>query len=213
MLSWSLGQDVFMNGVRSYLKEFSYSNASTTDLWKHLSKASGKNVSALMKEWTGRTGFPMVSILDQSYDDMKKEMTLSLKQSRFLSSGDWSAAEESDPASTTWWIPLGIITDTHPEPMDLMMNTKEAKVTFSYTKTETSFWKLNFKSRGFFRVRLGDKDLMTLSSLVASNAAKFSLLDRMSLVSDSFAMAQAGYGSTVASLQVVKNFHAQGDYL
>ncbi len=202
-----------MNGVRSYLKEFSYANASTTDLWKHLSKASGKNVGTLMKEWTGQTGFPMVTILDQSYDDSKKEMTLTLKQSRFLSSGDWTAAEEGDPAATTWWIPLGIITDTHPEPMDLMMNTKEAKITFPYSKSETSFWKLNFKSRGFYRVRLGEQDLLKLSSLAASNTAKLSLLDRMSLVSDSFAMAQAGYGSTVAALQVVKNFHAQGDYL
>lgn len=40
MLNGFLGQETFMNGVRSYLKEFAYSNATTNDLWRHLSASS-----------------------------------------------------------------------------------------------------------------------------------------------------------------------------
>ena len=43
-----------------------------------------------------------MTVLKESYDATKKEMTLTLKQSRFLSAGGWTDAEESDPNATLW---------------------------------------------------------------------------------------------------------------
>jgi aminopeptidase 2 len=145
MLNSFLGADTFAKGVQTYLREFSFKNAETKDLWRHLSKASGKDVESLMSNWTGRMGYPSVKVVSESYDATKKEMTLTVKQSRFLSSGDWTEEEDGSSEATVWWLPLGIITDSHPEPFDLMLNEKEGKVTFPYVQTDKSFYKLNFK--------------------------------------------------------------------
>jgi aminopeptidase 2 len=145
MLNSFLGPATFAKGVQTYLREFSFKNAETKDLWRHLSMASGKDVESLMSNWTGRMGYPSVKVVSESYDETKKEMTLTLKQMRFLSSGDWSEEEDVSKDATVWWIPLGIVTNSKPEPFDLMLNEKEGKVTFPYVKSETSYYKLNFK--------------------------------------------------------------------
>ena len=41
MLSAFLGEEVFLSGVRKYLKDHEYGNANTDDLWKALSDESG----------------------------------------------------------------------------------------------------------------------------------------------------------------------------
>lgn len=209
MLNGFLGQETFINGVRTYLKEFAYSNATTDDLWKHLSAASGKDVSALMNPWTREMGYPMIAVLSEEYNEEKKEMSLKLKQSRFLSSGDWSAEEENDPDATLWWIPLCIFTDSHPEPFDLILTSKEDTVTFPYVKSETSFWKINYKSLGYYRVNMDASSLSNLSKF----KDRLSLPDKINIVADSFYMAEAGYGSTSGALEVIKNFKDEEEYM
>jgi aminopeptidase 2 len=183
MLNSFLGPETFAKGVQTYLKEFSFKNAETKDLWKHLGAAAGKDVEALMSNWTGRMGYPSVKVMAEEYDEVKKEMTLTVKQTRFLSSGDWS--EEEDKDATVWWIPLGIVTDTHTEPFDLMLSEKEGKVTFPYVKTDKSYYKLNFKSRAFYRMNLSVEDTQKWSKLIANGDAQLSMTDRIGLLSDS----------------------------
>ncbi|CAG8492685.1 19743_t:CDS:10, partial [Racocetra fulgida] len=52
MLSSYIGVDVFLSGVRRYLKRYEYSNASTDDLWKALTEESGTDVGQFMTGWT-----------------------------------------------------------------------------------------------------------------------------------------------------------------
>ncbi|KAJ3387394.1 hypothetical protein HDU92_001972 [Lobulomyces angularis] len=209
MLYWALGETVFKSGVRTYLREFSYSNADTSDLWRHLSVSSGKDVAELMNSWTSKIGFPMLTVLAQNYDAERKEMTLELKQGRYLSSGDWSEAEENDVHSTVWWIPLGIITSTNSEPGDLLLTTKKGSVTFPYEETENSFWKINFKTRGFYRVKLEVPYLEKLSK----NINQLCLTDKCGLVADAFSAASSGQGSTVACLELIKSLKNENEHI
>lgn len=56
MLSSWLGVDVFLAGVRRYLRKHKLGNASTADLWEALSEEAGVDVSQFMTLWTKRVG-------------------------------------------------------------------------------------------------------------------------------------------------------------
>ena len=60
MLSAFLGDEKFLSGVKRYLMQHKYSNASTGDLWKALSDESGIDVGQFMSLWTKKTGVSII---------------------------------------------------------------------------------------------------------------------------------------------------------
>jgi len=62
MISTYLGEDVFMEGIRQYLKKHAYGNTDTGDLWAALSAASGKDISNIMDIWTKNVGYPVITV-------------------------------------------------------------------------------------------------------------------------------------------------------
>ncbi len=80
-LSW---EDVFLEGVRRYLKKHAYGNTQTGDLWSSLSDASGKSVDEVMTTWTKHVGYPVVSVTEND------DSSIHLEQHRFLRTGDVS---------------------------------------------------------------------------------------------------------------------------
>jgi aminopeptidase 2 len=63
MLSHFLGEEKFLSGVKRYLKQHLYSNASTNDLWKALSDESGIDVGRFMTIWTKTTGVSIIKYI------------------------------------------------------------------------------------------------------------------------------------------------------
>src|SRR5690606_11786850 len=57
-----IGHDAFRAGLASYFKEFAYQNTDDDDLWRHLSKASGKDIALLMNTWISQSGYPVVHL-------------------------------------------------------------------------------------------------------------------------------------------------------
>ena len=67
MLEHFMTEERFRQGVSQYLKEFSYKNAETEDLWNALSEQEtadalpeGVTVNQIMKTWTSQPGYPVV---------------------------------------------------------------------------------------------------------------------------------------------------------
>jgi aminopeptidase N len=59
------GLDVFLKGVRLYLKEHAFKNAASADLWRALEQGAelpAGSVAALMTQWTTVTGYPLLSV-------------------------------------------------------------------------------------------------------------------------------------------------------
>lgn len=56
MLETYLGSEVFKNGLREYIKKYSFSNACTNQLWDVLEKVSKKEVSKFMSVWIRNVG-------------------------------------------------------------------------------------------------------------------------------------------------------------
>jgi puromycin-sensitive aminopeptidase len=64
MLEQFLGDDVFRNGIRRYLREHAYGNTVTADLWRALEEESGEPIAAIAGSWILQGGHPLVRLVD-----------------------------------------------------------------------------------------------------------------------------------------------------
>ena len=62
MLELYLGQSVFRDGIRHYLKDHAYANTVTSDLWSALEAVSGEPVAQAMDTWILQGGHPVVTV-------------------------------------------------------------------------------------------------------------------------------------------------------
>ena len=91
--SW-IGPEAFRAGVISYLEAHKWGNAEGADLWRALSRASGKDLDAVMASFLDQPGVPMVTAEPLAGGRVR------LSQQRFLAYG------ETAPTAQTWKIPV-----------------------------------------------------------------------------------------------------------
>ncbi|KAI8823190.1 peptidase family M1-domain-containing protein [Fimicolochytrium jonesii] len=210
MLDAYLGPAIFRNGIREYLKKYQMANATTAELWYALFAASGCDVASLMKEWTCDVGYPVVQVVSESVDTVKGELSLELEQSRFLSSGHPAGSMKED---SIWWIPLLITTHLDSRaPTQNILSERKATVTIPYSQGGDSFWKLNQDSIGFYCVNLTAEQLARLATVIRDSPDSLTVEDKWGVLSDAFALALAGQGSTVGALELLKSFEFEEDY-
>lgn len=181
MLAAMLGEAVFLDGVRAYLKAHMYGNTVTADLWHSLSEASGFDVRALMSTWTLQPGFPVVQA-------EQRDTFIELRQTRFLETGPSAQNDE-----VLWQIPLAIKTWYEDEEVHGVM--LPGRRTYKIPLPRGTRWKLNADTTGFYRVQYALDHLRMLVQEV-----QMSVADRMGLLSDVVALGAAGYTSMTESL-------------
>ncbi|MBI2631192.1 M1 family metallopeptidase [Candidatus Nomurabacteria bacterium] len=98
MLAEYLGEKNFRDGLRHYLKKHSYQNTSTVHLWRAFEKVSGQPIAKMMKNWTGKPGYPVVKARI-----IKNK--LSLSQERFFAN---PISKKKARDKTRWQIPFNI---------------------------------------------------------------------------------------------------------
>uniref|UniRef100_A0A914USM4 Puromycin-sensitive aminopeptidase n=1 Tax=Plectus sambesii TaxID=2011161 RepID=A0A914USM4_9BILA len=202
MLFSYLGEEVFRNGLRIYLKKFQYNNATTVDLWDALSSSSGQDVNALMSPWTKQMGFPVISV-SQRQDGGKR--VLKLTQKRFIADG----SEDTD--DLLWQVPINISTSGDP-------NEPKFKILFSERETEVDLegvepdqWvKLNAATTGYYRVEYSDEMLKALLPAVKSKTLP--VLDRFGLANDLFALVKAGRVPATQFLSLLSACSEEDEY-
>lgn len=191
MLANHLTTPVFLKGVSNYLKGHKYGNAQTTALWNSLSEASGQDVNSLMDSWIAKIGFPVLDVTEKSGGE------LVIKQSRFLSTGDVTPADNK----TTWWVPLALTG---------RVGTAEGSVeSLALTKTEETipnvseeFYKLNTDSTAFYRVNYPPQRLGKLGTQLD----RLSAADKILIAGSAAELAFAGNASTPALLSFLEGF-------
>lgn len=188
MLANHLGVETFLKGVSNYLKANAYNNAKTSDLWAHLTEASGKKVDQLMGPWITKIGHPVITVSEQPGQ-------LSINQARFLSSGDVKPEDDT----TTWWVPLGLEGKTGEAGISSVeLNTK----TETITGVDDDFYKLNSGATGFFRVNYPESRLAKLGSQLD----RLKTEDKMAIIGSTADLAFAGNGSTANLLTFLRSF-------
>lgn len=61
LFNW-IGPETAFKGLNSYLSAHTFKNAVTEELWDALSQVSGQPVAAVMRKWTGTSGYPYLHI-------------------------------------------------------------------------------------------------------------------------------------------------------
>lgn len=198
MLAGFLGQIDFRKGLQVYLKKHRYSNATTTDLWKAFEKVSGKPISSMMKNWTGKPGYPLITLLD-------KHNRLSLSQSRYFSS-PLSQKEIHD--QTLWSIPIDIKTSKNKKPVSYFFSKKSILI----PKREEEEWiKVNFNESSFVRTNYQKKYLRLLQEPIKKKI--LARVDRFGIIRDTFMLSQSGHISTVDALELTLAYKVEEEYI
>lgn len=197
MISTYLGEDVFMEGIRQYLKKHAYGNTQTGDLWAALSAASGKDVSKTMDIWTKSVGYPVVTVTEN--EDKK---SIHVKQNRFLRTADVKPEEDK----VLYPVFLGLKTkDGVEEGLTLTEREKD------FTIPSTDFFKLNSDHTNIYRTSYSPDRLIKLGQ--AAKDGLLSVQDRAGMIADAGALASSGYQKTSGVLNLLKGFKGEDNFV
>src|SRR5438552_240944 len=171
MLESFLGEDVFRDGIRGYIDAHKYSNSTTADLWNALSQASNESVGEIAAGWTEQPGFPVVKVKREA--DGKVQVT----QERFT-------VNFKNAPSLLWKIPLTYSVVGEPAAILLMTDKTSALDNIPADRA----LKLNVNGAGNYRVEYDARSW----KLLLEALQKLGVEDRVSLLSDAWALVQAG---------------------
>jgi aminopeptidase N len=170
MLETFLGEDVFRDGIRRYMAAHKYSNSTTADLWNALTEASGQSVGEIAAPWTEQPGFPIVKA-------KRIGESITLSQERFT-------VNFPNAPQLLWKIPLSFFTLGHKEVGWKLMTGKTDQL--SGISPESAI-KFNYEGNGNYRMQNDH----TSWQLLLNNLPNLSLADRVNLLGDTWAFAQA----------------------
>ena len=181
MLESFLGEDVLRDGVRRYIDAHKYSNTTTADLWNALSEASNKSVGEIAAGWTEQPGFPLVNV------SREIDGKIRLSQERFT-------VNFKNAPPLLWQIPLtysvvGLPAEASAKaggtPATLLMTDKTASL--NNIPADRAL-KLNVNGAGNYRVEYDASSWQLLLKALP----KLGVEDRVNLMSDAWALVQAG---------------------
>ncbi|MCU1362311.1 MAG: putative aminopeptidase [Acidimicrobiaceae bacterium] len=167
MLEQYLGEDVFRDGVRLYLRKHSYANTVTTDLWDALEENSGQPVREMMNTWILQGGVPLVTL---------EKGQLSQQPFRY------GPAKSPSAIGDHWLIPALTRSLDGGEPSRHLLNDE------ALTVSDPAPVVLNAGGWGVFRSRYGNAELTALSPRVS----ELEEIERATLLADSWAALFAG---------------------
>ena len=178
MIADYLGDKKFQSGVSHYMKKHSYGNTVTEDLWDALAEASGEDVRNIMKNWTQKPGYPLLTV-------KKVQKGILIEQERFFLSQ--AEAKKGDP--TLWQVPVSMSVGSEQNIERLLLTKRKQLIPVDWTKH--SWIKLNFKSSSFCRVRYDNTLLLGLRE--AKRTGQLKARDRIGIAADLVALGRSGH--------------------
>ncbi len=190
MLEGYLGEEAFRAGVRRYMRAHRLSNATTADLWHHLSEASGRDVAAFAAPWTEQPGFPVVKIAQRCNSG---QAVVTLAQERFTL---------NDPKAVplSWKVPVTLVSESG-ERKDLLLDAVPAEARFSDCNA------VRAAGAGYYRVQYEEGAFNEL----LRDLDRLDVRERLQLLSDTFALMQAGRVDVTRYLRLVGRLRGETD--
>jgi len=189
-----LGEDDFQQGVRSYLKQYSWRNANVNAFLDSLSTASKQNVTQSFGTFLDQNGIPLIAIESRCEAG---STVLQLKQSRALPLGSEASAER------VWKTPVCIRYEAEGE------STRECRL----IETKQTQWRLpgvcadlivpNSGGDGYYQVVYGEG---LLAPLIAEGGSALSPAERLSVSGDVRAAFEMGLLDASQAMSLVEEF-------
>uniref|UniRef100_H0ZVQ3 Aminopeptidase n=1 Tax=Taeniopygia guttata TaxID=59729 RepID=H0ZVQ3_TAEGU len=209
MLSSFLSENVFKEGLQSYLHTFSYSNTIYTDLWVHLQEAVKNNhvqlpdtISNIMDRWTLQMGFPVVTVDTQRG---------TVRQTHFLLDPT-SSVDRPSVFNYTWIIPITWMTDSGPG-NGIYWLTKVTDTTTSFRVTSPNWLLLNLNVTGYFRVNYNQENWDQLLKQLDANHMVIPVINRAQIIDDAFNLARAKYVNVTLALNTTRFLSQETEYM
>ena len=195
MLEGFLGDEGFRNGIRLYLKQNQFSNATATNLWAALDKTSGRSVSQIVSPWLTQPGYPMIRVTAEC---VKSKQVVTLEQSRFT----------LEPATNDqqWIIPVGILSTFNPHRPSYALLDKITQ-TFDFPDCWGAL-NVNANDLGFYRVWY-DPDLF---AKLLREWDRLSEEERVDVVSDTWAMVISNRSPVATYLTLLESLEDETSY-
>ncbi len=199
MLEHYLGETAFRNGLRAYLKQFAYGNATTRELWSALEKASGKPVRSMMASYTDQPGYPLLTVRAK-----KDARTFEIEQKRFVFDGS------ADPKNPLWKVPVVIRGEKMKKPWVGLLTARKTSIRLP---GDPGDWiKVNAGQSGFYRVAYEDGLAEGLVRAISGGNLPDRTIDTLGILSDALALARAGYAETPKALELFRAVRNEREY-
>ncbi|XP_075431253.1 aminopeptidase N isoform X2 [Ascaphus truei] len=196
MLAEFLTEELFIKGLASYLKAFSYDNTVYNDLWDHLQMAMDDQTSVnlplsikqIMDTWVLQMGFPMVTI---------NTLTGVITQKHFLLDPDSKVTRPSE-FNYTWIVPLTYTKNGAEQQSYWLKGVSETNNTF---KTSGGEWLLaNINVTGYYRVNYDDGNWGKIIDQLETDHSAIPVINRAQIIDDAFNLARAKHILTTRAL-------------
>jgi len=182
MLEAYIGPDSFRAGVQQYLKQHAYANATATDFWTTLAKASGKPVDQVMPTFVQQAGLPFVAVPAECRSGATQ---VTLRQQRYFFDRERFNREESNEL---WQVPVCLKQGS---------STNAAATCRLLTEKELQFdlpgcgnWTLaNAGAQGFYR---SGYDASNLRAITSDLEKSMTPAERIMLLGDVWASVRVG---------------------
>jgi aminopeptidase N len=172
MFEAQLGEDVFREGLRTYMVAHRYSNATADDLWFHLSQAAGTDLTPIIGGWIRQRGFPLLKVATDCKDGRTQ---VDLSQERFTST-------RTAELAAMWQVP--VVVHAGESTKRLILGKAPQHVEFPGCVPVVA----NGGDTGYYRVQY---DAANMARLRAAYS-ELPPTERIGLVADTMALARSG---------------------
>jgi len=181
MLESYVGPETFRAGVNLYLKEHAYGNATASDFWDAMARASRKPIDKIMPTFVMQPGEPFVQVNAKCSGG---NTTLDLSQKRYFNNPEAFNA----PNDQTWQIPICVkgVGDAAAQNQCFLMTKRQEQFT---VKGCSKFTYPNAGALGYYRFSY---DAGALQQLGSTAEQALTPEERIALVGDEWALMRAG---------------------
>ena len=184
MLEGFAGEDVWRNGIRSYMKAHAYGNTVTDDLWKAVEGAGAKGLVAIAHDFTSKPGIPLVKVESAQCQGGSTLLT--------LSQGEYSR-DNKDKAPLSWNVPVMAQT-IGGAPQRLILQGKG-----QMTLPGCGAYVINAGQTGYYRSLYPAANVEAL----AKGFTRLSSIDQTGLLADNYQLGLGGYQPIGLALDLI----------
>ena len=185
MIESYVGAEAFRDGVTSYLKRFSYANATGEDFWNEVARVTRRPVDRMLRSFVDRAGAPVLSV--ETRCSAGKTLEVDLAMGRFIGVPGASRAEQ------TWTLPACVRALPGRARCEVIERPKQSVMLTGCTQSpqpgsETSLVFANDDSRGYYFTEYSPEAVRAL----ARSSKTLDAVERLSLVGDEWWMVRGG---------------------
>ncbi|XP_069818787.1 aminopeptidase Q [Dendropsophus ebraccatus] len=208
MASTFLTEKLFIKGISSYLKKFSFSNADQDGLWNHLQMFIDDQdevklpmpLKDIMDSWTWKKGIPLVTLNTSAG---------TLSQGLLKMGNHDNTTNDSDH---TWIIPITWMKNGVHQPL-IWLDTKTKNVPEMKTTSDKEWIVLNPNVTGYYKTNYDVKNWNSIARKLEEDIGPLPVVNRVQIMDDAFALANAGYMEYETTLNLTRYLEKEMEIL